>query len=107
MFYVIKNNGVISSKTLKGINVKLNSKFDIDEFTVVGPDMVLKLNQSDFEFVQDKKKMENLCFAGFFKKDNSVKLLCFFNLAITFVNLILNGSCNSLLKQLVSYFGGK
>lgn len=89
MYYVIKNSGVVSAPTLKAINVRLNAKFTEDEFAVIGKDFVVKCTDTDIDFVQDKHKMENILFSGFFKKDNSLKFICLFNLIFTFILMIL------------------
>lgn len=91
MYYVIKSSGVVSAPSLKALNKKLNAKMNDDEFTVIGKDFVVKLTNEDLDFVQDKHKMENLCFASFFRKDNSVKMMSLFILAINFIQLILIG----------------
>lgn len=106
MYYVIKDSGILSGKNLKSLNRRFRTKFEESEFVIVGPDHVVKVSSQDFDFVQDKFRMENLCFAGFFKKDNSVKLVCIFNLILTFINLIIVGSCNGNIKDLVTVLTG-
>lgn len=91
MYYVIKDSGVLSAANLNVLNKKYRIKLDEDEFTVVGKDFVCKLNSTDYEFVRDKLKMENLMFSGFFRKDNSAKYLSMINLIFTFILLFLVG----------------
>ena len=92
MFYVIKDSGVVSGANLKVLNAKLNAKMDESEFTICGPDFVCRMTNQDIDFVQDKRKMENLLFAGFFRKDNSAKLISMMNLVFTFVLMIMIAS---------------
>lgn len=92
MYYVIAPSGVVSANTLKALNVKMNSKIEQSEFTIVGKDFVTKMGIEDIDFVQDKHKMENLCFASFFRKDNSVKFMSLFLLIMNFIQLILIGN---------------
>lgn len=89
MFYLIKRSGVYSAPTLKALNKKMGIAMVESEFTIVGKDFISKLTDEDFDFVQDKHKMEDLLFAGFFKKDNSAKLLATVNLIFTFVIMIM------------------
>lgn len=92
MYYVITPSGVTYANTLKALNVKMNSKLEQSEFTITGKDFVTKMNIEDIDFVQDKHKMENLCFASFFRKDNSVKFMSLFLLIMNFIQLILIGN---------------
>lgn len=91
MYYVIKRSGVTSAPTLQALNKKLSSAFVDEEFTVMGPDMVVNCTDQDIDFVQDKQRMENLMFAGFFRKDNSGKMMIMITMIMVFINLILTG----------------
>lgn len=91
MYYVIRDCGVTAASSLKMLNKKMSAKFDQDEFTIVGKDFIVRLNSTDYDFVRDKLKMENLLFAGFFRKDNTAKLLGMINLIFSFILLILVG----------------
>lgn len=85
MFYVITNQGVVSAPNLNQINRKLNGTMDVSEFIICGRDMICKLSAEDIDFVQDKRKMENMMFASFFRKDNSVKFITLFTLIFEFI----------------------
>ncbi|MCR4677165.1 MAG: hypothetical protein K5679_00240 [Lachnospiraceae bacterium] len=91
MFYVVKPSGVVSAPTLRLLNKKMNAHFDEDEFKVVGKDFMVICKVEDLDFVQDKAKMENLCFAGFFRKDNAAKMFALINLILTFICMIMIG----------------
>lgn len=106
MYYVITRSGVKSGKNLKVLNKIMGVKLDPNEFVVKGPDFVVVLDNdlqsgdlSDMEFIQDKAKMESLCFAGFFKKDNSGKLLSMLNLIFTFIVM-------TMIRTIIKALGG-
>ena len=90
MYYVITKQGVISGRTKKEVelNAKIKGKIDHDEMIALGPDYVIKLTDADIDFVQDKRKLSQIMFSSFFKKDNSAKVLSFFNLFLTFLLFI-------------------
>lgn len=90
MYYVIRDSGVYSAPKLSLLNQRYKMKMSEDEFKIVGKDFVCKLTNQDFDFVQDKQKMENLLFSGFFRKDNSVKLLLMMNLIFSFVQFFIH-----------------
>lgn len=92
MYYVIKPSGVVSAPTLKLLNKRMGAHFDEDEFKITGKDFIVNMTDVDLDFVQDKHKMENLCFAGFFKKDNSAKYFALINLILTIICLLRIGS---------------
>lgn len=87
MYYVIRPSGLVSAPSLNALNKRYGYKLEEDEFAIVGKDFVVKLTNVDIDFVQDKHKMENLVFAGFFRKDNSAKFMALFNLIFTFIIL--------------------
>jgi hypothetical protein len=88
MYYAITNYGVRTGKTLPELNKKLNGKLEDSEFTFIGSDAVVKLNSTDIDFIQDKKRMSQIMFSNFFKKDNSVKMFAILTLIFEFVILV-------------------
>lgn len=85
MYYVITNAGVRSGNNLAQFNRRYHCKMEQDEFTVCGRDFICKQTNQDIDFVQDKLKMENMAFASFFRKDNSVKFMTLFVLIFEFL----------------------
>lgn len=85
MFYLITKQGVISGRTKKEVqsNVKIRGHIDYDEMKVFGPDYVINLTESDIDFIQDKRKLSQIMFNGFFKADNSVKVFTIINIILT------------------------
>jgi len=83
MFYVITNYGVKTGKTLNEVNNKLGTKIEESELTYLGSDAVTNVSPADIDFLQDKRRMSQIMFSNFFKKDSSVKFLVIMNLAFT------------------------
>ena len=83
MKYAITDSGVIVGKTILDLNKKLGTKLENEEMYHVGPDSFVKLSAGDIEFLQDKRRMSQIMFAQFFKKDNSTKLIIIMNLVFT------------------------
>lgn len=88
MVYVVTDQGVISGRSIKEINGKLQSKLEKEEFRSLGPDLVTHLTAQDIDFVQDKYRVSRIMFGNFFRKDNSVKLIALMNLIMTFLVLL-------------------
>ena len=104
MFYVITKQGVISGKTKKEveINAKIKGKIDHDEMVALGPDYVVKLTDADIDFIQDKRKLSQIMFSNFFKKDNSAKILSFFNLFLTFLLFITINNVSKGIEEIIN-----
>jgi len=75
MYCVITEDGVVTAKTLNGINKKLSSKVDKLEFRRLGGDYIVTLTNHDLEFVQDKKRMSMIPIDKLYKSDNSKMVL--------------------------------
>lgn len=104
MYYFITKQGVISGRTKKEceMNVKIKGKVDYDEMMALGGDYVVKLTDADIDFIQDKRKLSQIMFSNFFKKDNSAKVLCFFNLFLTFLLFITINNVNKGVEQIMN-----
>ena len=104
MYYLITKQGVISGKTKKEVelNGKIKGKIDHDEMIALGADYVVKLTDDDIDFIQDKKKLSQIMFSNFFKKDNSAKVLGFFNLFLTFLLFITISNVNKGLQEIMT-----
>ena len=96
--------GVITGKTKKEVEMhpKIKGKLDYDELISVGPDYVLKLTDADIDFIQDKKKLSQIMFSNFFKKDNSAKVFGFLNLFLTFVLFIMVSNLGNSLEEIIN-----
>lgn len=104
MYYFITKQGVIAGRTKKEceMNAKIKGKVDYDEMMSLGPDYVVKLTDADIDFVQDKRKLSQIMFSNFFKKDNSAKVLCFFNLFLTFLLFITINNVSKGVEQIIN-----
>lgn len=102
MIYAITERGVVAGEKLSQVNQKLDSKIDRDELVFLGADAVVKLTDRDIDFVQDKKKMSNILFGNFFKKDNSVKIICIFTAIFSFLNLYFSWQFYQMLNNFLS-----
>ena len=104
MYYFITKQGVISGRTKKEceMNAKIKGKVDYDEMLALGSDYVVKLTDADIDFIQDKRKLSQIMFSNFFKKDNSAKVLCFFNLFLTFLLFITINNVSKGIEQIIS-----
>lgn len=104
MYYFITKQGVIAGRTKKEceMNAKIKGKVDYDEMLSLGPDYVVKLTDADIDFIQDKRKLSQIMFSNFFKKDNSAKVLCFFNLFLTFLLFITINNVNKGVEQIMN-----
>ena len=69
MYYAITETKVYTAKSLSLLNRSMNGLMDEDEFKQIGGDRVVFLTSSDFNFVQDKRKLSTIMFGNFFKKD--------------------------------------
>lgn len=102
MIYVVTDSGVISGKNLQEVNKVLKSQIDLDELKVVGSDRFINMTDKDVDFVQDKRKMSRIFFGNFFRSDTKpIKIMVIACLAMSIINLLLNFSTNSQIKQLV------
>ena len=88
MYYAITETKVYSAKTLALLNRSMNGLMDEDEFKQIGGDRVSLLSPSDFDFVQDKRKLSTIMFGNFFKKDTLPRNLMILNIILTFIMFI-------------------
>lgn len=104
MYYFITKQGVIAGRTKKEceMNAKIKGKVDYDEMMALGGDYVVKLTDADIDFIQDKRKLSQIMFSNFFKKDNSAKVLCFLNLFLTFLLFITINNVNKGVEQIIN-----
>lgn len=102
MIYVITDRGVVAAEKLAQVNHELDAKIDKDELTFLGADAVVKLTDRDIDFVQDKKKMSSILFGNFFKKDNSVKIICIMTAVFSFINVYFSWQFYQMLKSFLS-----
>lgn len=103
MYYAILKSGVIVAKKKSELqsNTKIRGLLDHDEFISVGPDYVINLTDSDIDFIQDKRKLSQIMFSGFFRKDNSVKVLVIVNIILTALIFFQQPGQNDILNQLL------
>ena len=104
MYYLITKQGVISGKTKKEVelNGKIKGKIDHDEMIALGPDYVAKLTDADIDFIQDKRKLSQIMFSNFFKKDNSGKVFGLLNMFLTFLVFIMINNLSKALEELAT-----
>ena len=104
MYYLITKQGVITGRTKKEVelNGKIKGKIDHDEMIALGPDYVVKLTDADIDFVQDKRKLSQIMFSNFFKKDNSGKVFGLLNMFLTFLVFIMINNLSKALEELAT-----
>lgn len=85
MYIAITETKVYTAKSLPLLNRSMNGLMDEDEFKQIGSDSVAVLSASDFDFVQDKRKLSSIMFGNFFKKDNLPRNLMILNIVLTFI----------------------
>ena len=104
MYYLITKQGVITGKTKKEVelNGKIKGKIDHDEMIALGPDYVVRLTDADIDFVQDKRKLSQIMFSNFFKKDNSGKVFGVLNMFLTFLVFIMINNLSKALEELAT-----
>lgn len=88
MYYAITETKVYIAKSLSLLNRSMNGLMDEDEFKQIGGDRVAFLTSSDFNFVQDKRKLSTIMFGNFFKKDTLPRNLMILNIILTFIMFI-------------------
>lgn len=77
MFYVIKDDGILSARDIKTLNKKSDMQFTKEDFRSFGPDYLIQLNENDISFLQDAKKLSNIALNKLFKQDLVPKLLIY------------------------------
>ena len=107
MYYLITKQGVISAKSKKELelNGKIKGKIDFDEMTALGADFVVKMTDADIDFVQDKRKLSQIMFSSFFRKDNSAKVLSFVNMFLIFLVFFMINSLSKGIEQIITILG--
>ena len=88
MYYAITETKVYTAKSLSLLNRSMNGLMDEDEFKQIGGDRLVFLTSSDFDFVQDKRKLSIIMFGNFFKKDTLPRNLMILNIILTFIMFI-------------------
>lgn len=88
MYYAITETKVYTAKSLSLLNRSMNGLMDEDEFKQIGGDRIAFLTSSDFNFVQDKRKLSTIMFGNFFKKDTLPRNLMILNIILTFIMFI-------------------
>jgi len=88
MYYAITETKVYTAKSLSLLNRSMNGLMDEDEFKQIGGDRVVFITSSDFNFVQDKRKLSTIMFGNFFKKDTLPRNLMILNIILTFIMFI-------------------
>lgn len=107
MYYLITKQGVIAGKTKKELelNGKIKGKIDHDEMIALGADYVVKMTDSDIDFVQDKRKLSQIMFSSFFRKDNSAKVLSIVNIFLTFLLFVIVNNVSKGIEELLNILG--
>ena len=88
MYYAITETKVYTAKSLSLLNRSMNGLMDEDEFKQIGGDRVVFLTSSDFNFVQDKRKLSTIMFGNFFNHYNIARNLMILNIILTFIMFI-------------------
>lgn len=86
-YYALTDIGIFKAGTIKGLNKKLNAKFDRKEFVYIGKDAIVRLNDKDIDFVQDKKRLSQIPIQTLYKKD-STKYFLYFIIFLQIIMLI-------------------
>lgn len=102
MIYVVTDRGVLASDKLSEINKKLDARIDKEELVWLGADAIVSMTDTDIDFVRDKKRMSNILFGNFFKKDNSVKIIALAATILSFINMIMCSQFYSMLQKFLS-----
>ena len=107
MYYVITKQGVIACKSKKELelNNKIKGKIDYDEMIALGADFVVKMTDADIDFVQDKRKLSQIMFSSFFRKDNSAKVLSFVNMFLIFLVFFMINNLGKGIEQIITILG--
>ena len=107
MYYVITKQGVIACKSKKELelNNKIKGKIDYDEMIALGADFVVKMTDADIDFVQDKRKLSQIMFSSFFRKDNSAKVLSFVNMFLIFLVFFMINNLSKGIEQIITILG--
>ena len=88
MYFVITENTIYRNNTLKGLNRKMKSAMEQEEFVSVGKDFIIQLSNTDIQFVQDKKRLQSVAINKLFKKSNTDKIILVIILIISAVTMI-------------------
>lgn len=107
MFIVINEDKVITAKTLKSINKKLNTSFKKDEFKKFNFDYVLNASNADIDYKRDCNELDRIFMNKLYKKDiHNLINYGFFAISIIMMLIILtsvsttNETLSMLLQQL-------
>lgn len=87
MYIVITPSKIYTANTLSSLNKKIDGMMDEDEFYSIGGDLICNLSFTDLDFVRDKRKLSNIMFGNFFKKDLLPRNLMIINLVFNFIIL--------------------
>ncbi len=89
MYYIVTESGVYPGKSRVELNKKLKLLTEEPEFTCLGPDKIMRVNEVDIDFLQDKRRMSNIFFGNFFRKDNKVFLLVLVVFILSVIQLVM------------------
>ena len=104
MYYIITKQGVIRAKSKKELEAhpRIKGKIEHDELVALGPDFVAKLTDADIDFIQDKRKLSQIMFSNFFKKDSSGKVFGLLNMFLTFLVFIMINNLSNGIEQIIN-----
>lgn len=84
-YYVLTEMGVKSAPSLKVLNKKYRMKLEDAEMISCGADRVIKLTADDLEFVQDKRRLEQIPIGNLYKSDSMQKYMMLFMIVLQFI----------------------
>jgi len=106
-YFVITDNGVVYSSSLKLLNKKNKTQFKEDDFKSFGGERILYLNDSDITYQRDLNYLSQIPISKLYSVDRKpfyVQLISFLFLIIILIQV---SNCSSLLVKLVNYFSGR
>lgn len=108
MYYVITDNAIHTSKTLKALNKKLDAKFFEEDFQRFGADRINNCTNEDLEFKRDLGQLDRVAVSKLYKNDSS-RMLVIINMIITiliFLNMVQANSGIQVILSTLKKIGG-
>lgn len=82
MYYIIRDSGVETYKTIKEMTKKSDVVVQQEDFKSIGADFIVYLNASDIAFCQDAKKLSTLALNKLFRQDNLPRMILYVMLVL-------------------------
>jgi hypothetical protein len=86
LYIAVTDNKIFIEKSLNSLNTKLDGKLTSDDFRIINNDCIVNISRADLDFIQDKRTISKMLMSSFFRKDNTVKMICIF---IMILNLLI------------------